>query len=157
MVQRVLLNQSGLKVSKPGVNVLTAGPGQLNFSSDWAGMDVYTRGDVSFNWQIRGDGKIGDVPMFTRMLGKTFPTIPFVLFYWDAGGGYVPAGYGHGFALSKKLNDGGGTTGQVNSTWAAVGLVHTDRIDFAGDFIKRVASMPTPVVNIHYVVFDHNF
>lgn len=73
MANRVVLDETGLKVSKPGANVLTAGASGLQFSSDWSALGFYRRGEMDCNWNET------DYRNFS--LGKTFPTPPMVQFH----------------------------------------------------------------------------
>lgn len=66
MVNRVLLNANGMKVSAPGNNVLTAPEAQLLFNSQWSALDVLMRGSFS----------PGDDTTTTINYGKTFPSRP---------------------------------------------------------------------------------
>jgi hypothetical protein len=73
MTNRVLLNASGLKVSKPGVNVLTAPTSGLQFSSDWSALGFYRSAEIDCNWNR---------PEYLNFsLGKTFSTPPMVQFH----------------------------------------------------------------------------
>ena len=70
MTRRVLLNSSGLKVSKPGVDVVTTGPGGLQFSSDFSQMTLQTSGEIDCNWNSNSYSAYG--------FGKTYATPPLV-------------------------------------------------------------------------------
>lgn len=69
MANRLLLSKDGVKISLPGVDVLTAGSSNLQFSSDWAQLKIFMRGSISF-----GTGTT-DVPF-----GKTFTNRPLGFF-----------------------------------------------------------------------------
>lgn len=70
MARRVLFDQSGFKVSKPGHDVLTAGPLNLQFSSDFSQLGHFMTGELNCNWNESG--------FRSYSLGKTFPTPPIV-------------------------------------------------------------------------------
>lgn len=73
MRNRVVLDENGLRVSKPGVNVLNAGPAGLQFSSDWSALAFYRRDEIDCNWSSP------DYRNFS--LGKTFAKVPMVQFH----------------------------------------------------------------------------
>lgn len=85
MVQRVLLNATGLKVSKPGVNVLSASAQNLQFSSDFSQLAHFQTGELDCNWS--------ELPFRTYSFAKVFPSPPLVCLQkvntatdvWDAG------------------------------------------------------------------------
>lgn len=68
MANRILLNQSGLKVSKPGINVLSASDINLNFSSDWGIMATLISGAITLAADAEQD----------VFYGKTFTVMPMV-------------------------------------------------------------------------------
>jgi hypothetical protein len=72
MANRVLLNSSGLKVSKPGHDVLTTGVTGLLFSSDFSQASHLTENTVNCDWNEAGFRFIS--------YGKTFPSTPLVQF-----------------------------------------------------------------------------
>lgn len=105
MSNRVLLNTSGLKVSRPGVNVLTAGNADLNFNSDWSGVNLLISGQVRVEnggTQIIYFGKTFDQPPVCR--------IP-----------YLQDGFGWWFYL---------TFGAANLNLASVAQIYTNRLEF---------------------------
>lgn len=70
MANRVVLTLGGLKVSKPGINVLTAADTDLIFSSDFNQGSLFSRGSVTFS-----SSSIQSVNY-----GKTFVNMPMILF-----------------------------------------------------------------------------
>lgn len=76
MVNRVLLNADGLKVSVAGQDVLTATEANLLFNSDYAQPSVWMRGSFS----------IGDDTTRTVNFGKTFNPRPWVTFLANISG-----------------------------------------------------------------------
>ncbi len=70
MVDRVLLDASGLKVSKPGVDVKTASEAGLTFNSEWSAMSRLIFGSFTVNPNV-GNTR-------TIMYGKTFTYRPLV-------------------------------------------------------------------------------
>lgn len=87
MANRVLLDTSGLKISAPGVDVLSALPSALIYSSDWAGIGLLLKG-MSYT-----NGTTVTVPF-----GKTFERPPLINLYWNGEGNQWSnldlAGYG---------------------------------------------------------------
>ncbi|MBN8241859.1 hypothetical protein JF546_02400 [Nitratireductor aquimarinus] len=74
MPDRVLLDDAGLRVSKPGYDVKTATEGQLLFNSRWSAMKRLLFGQ--FDIAVPGPG---DFPTnHTVMYGKTFTYRPLV-------------------------------------------------------------------------------
>ena len=81
MVNRVLLDQNGLFVSKPGVDVLSAQPKDLQFSSDYGTLNVLKRGVLNLpatpeGYPVPGNG----AQQVTVNFGKTFSARPPVFF-----------------------------------------------------------------------------
>lgn len=67
MANRILLDKSGLRVSKPGVNVLTAEQRDLIFDSSWSQITPYMKGTVPLSTGSSG---------VTVLFGKTFTNRP---------------------------------------------------------------------------------
>lgn len=149
MTGRVLLNASGLKVSKPGVEVTTTGPGGLQFSSDWSAFGEYTNGAYGVGWTALGgetgrhDGSIS--------FGKTFATKPAVWFYLQSSGGLVPIGNAAGFSLYGS--DG---TGTPPRTFGVIAQVTTTGIIVTGYYNKKTSGWPAPSITFNYRVFEYN-
>lgn len=81
MVNRVLLDKNGLFVSKPGVDVLTAQPKDLHFSSDYGTLNLLMRGVLNLpatpkGYPVPGNGH----QVRTVNFGKTFTARPPVFF-----------------------------------------------------------------------------
>jgi len=152
MVARVLLNSSGLKVSKPGIDVLSAGFSNLQFSSDWSAMTIVQRGVHSPAWSVSGlYGTYNSSIAFV----KTFSTVPFVLFYQILpSGARTQIGSGPTFIFQFDRNET--ATPTLDSRFGASAKVFTDRIDLNYVYRKRTSGVPTPVFNIEYIVFDNN-
>lgn len=149
MTGRVLLNGSGLKVSKPGIDVLTASPGGLQFSSDWSAFGQFTSGSYGVGWSVlsgekgRHDGSIS--------FGKTFPTKPAVWFYLQSSGGLVPIGNASGFSLFGS--DG---TGSPPRTFGVIAQVGVSGIAVTAYYDKKTSGWPAPSVAFQYRVFEYN-
>lgn len=70
MTRRMVFDSSGFKVSKPGHDVLTAGPGNLQFSSDFGQLAHFQTVEMDCNWN--------ENPFRTYNFAKTFPSPPIV-------------------------------------------------------------------------------
>lgn len=149
MVGRVLLNASGLKVSKPGNEVTSTGPGGLQFSSDWAAFGQYMSGSVYVAYVDVG-GNRGRYDGFISF-GKTFATRPVVWFYLQSSGGLVPVGNASGFTFYGS--DGALPTPR---TFGVVAQVGTTGITITGYYDKVSAGWPVPLVLFNYYVFEYN-
>lgn len=155
MANRVLINASGLKVSKPGQNVLTAPAAQLQFSSDWSAMGVYRRGTHTINWSLgSGDDRRHAA---TIALGKTFASVPYVSFYWVFPDRRVPLGNGPGFSLILEREDyGDGEIVEQSSRFIAVAQVSTTAITVSAMYTKHSSGVVTPQMTFEYIIFDNN-
>lgn len=81
MPNRVLLDAAGLKVSLPGVNVLTATDAQLLFNSSYATLVPLIRGRFAIECR-----RATNLPPNTRTVnfGRTFDTVPLCMFFVDS-------------------------------------------------------------------------
>ena len=68
MTNRVVIDASGLRVSRAGFDVLTASKVQLLFSSEWHNQKLWTKGSVF------------TAPLETKVVnyGKTFAVLPMI-------------------------------------------------------------------------------
>lgn len=80
MANRVLINSSGLKVSKPGFDVLSTADINLLFNSDWSQIKLFTKG--VFSASVSGGNQ-------SVMFGKTFNNRPLCMFWASSTGGDV--------------------------------------------------------------------
>lgn len=147
MVNRVLLD-TGLKVSQPGVDVLSANPLQLLFNSDWSGLGVVQSGTWTAPWPGGSTMDVGGFINFT----KTFSSIPFCAFFLVRGGYMSPLGYGNGFFTSVRNSDSG-----TQSRSALLAQVSTTGIQFRA-MLYRVSNPGLVNVDytVRYFVFDRN-
>lgn len=91
MANRVLLQPTGMKVSRPGVDVLTAGDADLLFSSDASQTPVHMKGTVTFS-----SSSIQSVNY-----GKTFSNMPMIMFLVPVGT-YNQAVYINDFIIASS-------------------------------------------------------
>ncbi|MGV1754820.1 hypothetical protein [Agrobacterium sp. CG674] len=89
MANRVLLNTEGLKISKPGVDVLTAGPGDLLFQSGLSTTRRLIRGQLN----VTVPPPMGFYTSWTATipLPKTFSSMPLLIM---EGKGLCAMGFG---------------------------------------------------------------
>lgn len=103
MANRVLLNEGGLKISKSGVNVLTATPSQLQFTSDYTQFGSYKNGQFSINYN--------SVSVLTTAVtyGETLPKAPGCSLYLVDGSNYwLLAPFTRNYLIYKQLGTNGG-------------------------------------------------
>lgn len=156
MANRVLMNASGFKVSKPGVDVLAAGNINLSFSSDWSAMGVIQSGSYNVSgWSGSTGSHYGSIALV-----KSFASPPFCAFFLDSGSYMAPLGYGNGFTLMIDRNDGDITNPDSRS--CLVAQVGTSSISISAMYFKTPlgsppgGTAPTPTYAIKYFVFDRN-
>ncbi len=102
MVKRILLNQTGLKFSKPGIDVETANPFDLLFNSDLSFPEILLEGFIS-------NAGAGTIPF-----GFTLPSPPFVWFYnVDPNGSHVYSGAFLHYSLFSEVRKYSGGAGYV--------------------------------------------
>lgn len=149
MTGRVLLNSGGLKVSKPGVEVTTTGPGGLQFSSDWSAFGQYMAGSYGVGWSVLS-GELGRHDGFISF-GKTFATKPAVWFYLQSSGGLVPIGNASSFSFYGSDN-----TGTPPRSFGVIAQVGTTGITVTGYYNKKTSGWPAPSITFEYRVFEYN-
>lgn len=149
MVRRVLLNSSGLKVSVPGVDVLSAGYNQLQFTSDFSALSLFTQGYHALSWS--SGGNVADSVAFIPF-GKTFASPPIVWFFQYTGSYLIPLGNAYGVAYSVQ---DGSLPGQPRNFYVNC-TVLTNGIDIRAFYNKQTAGWPQPQMTIYYAVFEYN-
>lgn len=87
MTNRILLDSGGLKISVPGVDVLSAGQRYLAFSPNYKMPRIYQSGSVSLNINSAYAGQTGAISF-----GKTFDTPPTVFYYLVRADGFCASG-----------------------------------------------------------------
>lgn len=91
MANRVALDANGLRVSRPGFNVLTTGDANLIFNSNWSQLSLLARGTVVTS------GNSGSI-----LYGKTYVNVPLLIFhlnYVDPSLGQRSVQYYNNFAI----------------------------------------------------------
>lgn len=150
MARRVLLNSSGLKVSKPGIDVTVAGADGLQFSSDWSAYGIYMSGGYNVGWSGTSEANVGRHDGFISF-GRTFATPPFVWFYKYASSGVAPLGNSGGFSIyAQQSNDPAGRKYGVTAQVGTTGITVT------GFYRKTTNGTPEPSIGFNYFVFEYN-
>lgn len=149
MTRRVLLNSAGLRVSQPGVDVLSAGYNQLQFTSDFSALSLFTQGSHSISWSSGGNSAdhVAFIPF-----GKTFASPPLVWFFQDAGSYFIPLGNAYGLAYNIRDTS---LPGQPRDFYVSA-TVLTNGIDLRAYYNKQTAGWPQPNMTIAYYVFEYN-
>lgn len=135
MANRVVIDPGIMKISKPGVNVLTAVDDDLLFNADWAGFRVLTRGSFTLPAGPQTD---------SAFYGKTFDTIPLLYIRLTSGSYSVSLAALRG---NYYLADPGSYMAPT-APWSLLEIEPTDE-DFT---ITIDGSASTTTVN--YVVWD---
>lgn len=103
MANRVLLDENGLKISRPGIDVLTASPANLLFRSDATNVPRWDQGSLAGSASVHWDN--GAIYYY----GRTFATIPIVTWSRQYQGEVIN---GTGTCINQ-----GGLAGFTNSAW----------------------------------------
>jgi hypothetical protein len=139
MVDRVLIDVNGMKISKPGVDVKTAAGTNLLFRSDAAQLSIYQQGLVTYTNE-------GESDLFIPF-GKTFPGVPIVSLHLTVGANNT--GHANSLAVAYKHSETG------SPAWLQV---NTER---GGLRVKRYiydyghASVSPRPYTVRYWVFDY--
>jgi hypothetical protein len=150
MANRVLLNALGLRVTKPGANVLTAGNADLLFSSDWSQVGHHLSGSKTISWtpvpgspqQATWSDSVG--------FGKTFASVPLVVFTLDFGTTKrLAVGDTSGFTFS--IQDSGFTRFVMIAAH-----VTTTGIDFWARYNKQTNDWTQPNGAVRYSIMSFN-
>lgn len=149
MVRRVSLDTEGLKLSKPGWDVVTAPKAQLQFSSDFSSLSVFTQGGFGLPWSTAGF--IGWCSYFIPF-SKTLASPPIVLFYMVKGGFWVPVGSFYG--ITYNVNDF--SLPQKTRSFIVVAEVRNNGIQVNAFYNKQDAGWPQPNPSFYYYVMDYN-
>lgn len=149
MVDRILLDSSGLKVSQPGVPVLSAGFSQLQFSSDFSAIGLFSTNVFALNWSFFGANS--GTFSTTINYGKSYATPPLIWFYADYGSYMVPIGNTNGVAYVRMDNS---LPGQPRMFYISV-VVNESNFTVYARFEKQTDGWPVPYLNIRYFIFEY--
>ena len=130
MSNRVVINQNGLKVSRPGVDVLNPGSAGLLFNSDWAPRILHMTGVV-----YTGAGQVS-----TILYGKTYAATPHLQTY-----NFIPADLWPPYGVWFLTYDNSVDLGAYGNGAVSVGL---DRL-----IINNSGN--TVTVTTRYLVWDY--
>jgi hypothetical protein len=136
-------------VSIPGVDVLTAGYSQLQFTSDFSSLSLFTQGYHSLSWSSGGISadSVAFIPF-----GKTFASPPLVWFYQYMGSYLLPLGSAYGVSYAIRDNS---LVGQPRDFYVSC-TVLTNGIDIRAYYNRQTAGWPQPNMTIAYYVFEYN-
>ncbi len=150
MTRRVLMNQSGFKVSKPGHDVVSAAPLNLQFSSDFAQMAHYQTGELDCDWN--------ENPFRTYSFSKTFPSPPIVRLpkFNSAGARWVAGAVGHLYWEWRydwvDLDGNSNTAQHIVNTYVTSSAIMIQSINFS----TKPAQYTPPLFRLRYTVLDYN-
>lgn len=97
MANRVVLDENGLRISRPGIDVLAASPATLMFRSDATLMPVFTTGSIVGSYsEVGGNGA-------QYLYGKTFTIAPLVTWTRVAPGSNI-SGFGSAADVAPLYN-----------------------------------------------------
>lgn len=149
MVNRILLNSSGLKISNPGVDVITAQPASLLFSSDWSALTVAQQGTYILNSWSGGANSAehtGFIPF-----NRTYPSPPMVLVYLVRGGSHIPISNGRGAYFGGARSAGSFQYDSYAVSWTA----GTTGIGVRAYYYKEhTPSLSRPDMVLKYFILD---
>ncbi|WP_274426738.1 hypothetical protein [Chelativorans sp. YIM 93263] len=125
MVDRVLLDAQGLRVSMPGVNVRTATDAQVTFDSAYSMIVPVLKG----NFLSEPRPGTGQPPEpITVNFGRTFSKVPLCCFYVDLEKNTEVRGNQHIGSHRRSFN--------INGTlWSYYGRVLNDRLVFTNNIV----------------------
>ena len=146
MANRILLDDTGLKISKPGVNVLTASPVDFLFNSDWSQVGILQSGTFQFN----GDSIINVVRYVSWPTRAKPPLVFFAPINRDDNIQRSVVGMN---GLRYAATDGSGGLGTWNTS-------HTLRVQNDGIYVQQVYNIYSgsgsaiPDFRYYYVALD---
>lgn len=150
MIRRVLLNSSGLRVSKPGNDVVSAGPGALQFSSDFSQMTLQASGEIDCNWNSNTYQGYG--------FGKTYPTPPLVHMQQVISGSEMGELSATGFFYWEwrynwtDLGGASNTAYHIVNTYVTTSAMMIQSLNFS----SKPSQVTPPNFRLRYTVLDYN-
>lgn len=144
MVTRIRMDPEVFRLSKPGFDVLSAGPTQLMFDGNWPGSAKFIKGSVTGSRSGSGNSD------YTVAFGKTFSNVPTVFVNVIGNNGGDISFPGVAFPMASVS---GGSTGLTNFTvgWSVFRL--TVRLS---DMTFRIGSNGDSMFyTIEYAVMDY--
>ena len=142
MVNRIWVQPSVFRVSRPGVEVTVANDQNLMFNSDWGGGAKFIKGSIAGSRS--GSGSSGHTALF----GKTFSVKPFVMSILTAGSGTSHPGESYPV---KGFGDSTTPFSDFAFSWSWFEVqVLTDRVNYT---VKSAGSSFN--YTISYLVFDY--
>lgn len=144
MTRRVLLNSTGLHVSRPGVDVLGAAKVNLLFSSDWSQVGLFERGSVTLSWGGGSSGSSAGSWSQAVNLSETFDGIPMVAFTLRRGGVTTTVGDISGFTYAQVQSTLDSNGVPVERGFTIRGIVSTNRITLRANYFRPSGEFGTP-------------
>lgn len=150
MVNRILLNSSGLRISSPGVDVITAQPANLLFSSDWSALTVAQKGTYYLNSWAGGANHAEHNGFIS--FSRTYPSPPMALVYLVRGGAHIPISNGRGAYFGGARY----AAGKPHDSYAVSWTAGTTGISVRAYFYKEsTPSLSRPDMVLKYFVLDY--
>ena len=142
MVNRIWIEPSVFRVSRPGVDVFAAGDSSLLFNSDWGGGAKFIKGSIA------GSRGGSGTSSHTALFGKTFSVKPCVMSVLTAGSGASRPGESYPV---KGFGDSTTPFSDFAFSWSWFEVqVLSDRVNFS---VKSAGSSFS--YTISYLVFDY--
>lgn len=144
MVNRIRIEPGIFRLSKPGIDVMTAGQTQLMFDGDWPGSGKFIKGSISGSRSGTGNSN------HTVAFGKTFSNVPtvFVNVIGDSGVTFP----GVAFPMASVS---GGSTGLTNFTFAWSVFRLTVRLADMSFRVGTIGEQTSISYTIEYAVLDY--
>lgn len=163
MTNRVVMSAAdGVKVSKPGVNVLTASDEDLVFNSAWSAFAIHSTGSQSVSWPTSISGSYSqNIPY-----GETFPSPPIVQIETNVTGNWtiMPAIGGALASMGRNVRIYRSPGGWVfTAFWRFTVVATNTRLELRGSYNDGRStsidpdSFPPPNFNLRYTVFTYPF
>lgn len=153
MANRVVLDQQGLKVSRPGVNVLTASDQQLLFTSDHSCFGVVERGDHAVIWNATGSS--GSYNQFVSF-SNPFASVPIMKFDLVQGASTRTMDLGRQVYMSRNVRQvisGGFGSLAYYDFWTEVS---TTGVRFRGTYTRNSSAYIIPNFTVRWTAFSYN-
>lgn len=165
MANRVVMDADGIKISKPGENVLTAPNDRLNFTSDWSAFSILLTGTQNISWPT--SSVTGSVS-YNIPYGVTLPTPPVCQAEVDLGFGWtiMPSTGGSFASIGRNVrvynNVGGGPIWNRTAFWRFSVVATPSRLEIRGNFdgsgVNLIDTNFFPAnFPLRYTVFRYNF
>lgn len=153
MANRVALDDQGLRISKPGIDVLTASDQQLLFTSKYSCFGVAERGDHAVVWNATGNS--GSYNQFVGFQSP-FASIPIMKFDLVQGASIRTMDLGRQVYMSRNVRQvisGGYGSLAYYDFWTEVS---TTGIRFRGTYTRNSGAYVIPNFTVRWTAFSYN-